>query len=345
MSSNDDNPFSQEAIQKILNAPPPQRSEEPGFYNPRYQDYYAFQDGEWKKASTTAGTNSSSRTVRVLSWNIDMLIPYGIPRMAAALNYLDSLVSEAPTQPTIILLQEMTKTDLTQIQEAAWVRERFYITDVDNKHWISPFYGTTTLIDRRLNIKQVFRIPFISKFDRDGFFIDIRLAGSQDKVVRFCNAHLESLVADPPVRPVQLADAAPYLHDTSVHAGLLAGDCNAIQPFDRTLHSENNLKDAYLELGGKEDSDDGYTWGHQVKKWMREKFGPSRMDKVMYCGSMDAKSLKRIGIDVCVEDDGIREDMKRELEGDWVTDHYGLDAVMELTGAEVEISAHEQHHL
>ena len=39
-----------------------------------------------------------------------------------------------------------------------------------------------------------------------------------------------------------------------------------IEPFDRKLHSDNGLKDAYLELGGKEDSDDGFTWGQQAPK-------------------------------------------------------------------------------
>ena len=47
---------------------------------------------------------------------------------------------------------------------------------------------------------------------------------------------------------------------------VLAGDLNAIEPFDRTLHLDNGLKDAYLELGGKEDSEDGYTWGQQAPK-------------------------------------------------------------------------------
>lgn len=269
--------------------------------------------------------------------NIDMLIPYTVPRMAAGLNYLSKLVSEAPTQPTIILLQEMLKSDIKQIVEAPWIRERFFVTDIDNSHWLNSYYATTTLIDRRLNVKSVFRVPLVSKFERDGFFVDIALSGSSDNVVRFCNAHLESLVADPPVRPQQLADVAPYLRDARVTAGLLAGDCNAIQSFDRTLHTENGLKDAYLKLGGEEDSDEGYTWGYQVKKEMRERFGPSRMDKVMYCGAMEPKSLKRIGIGVGVEDEAIKEQMVEELEGDWVTDHYGLEALMEITGGEVEL--------
>ncbi|KAF2683134.1 hypothetical protein K458DRAFT_390406 [Lentithecium fluviatile CBS 122367] len=55
-----------------------------------------------------------------------------------------------------------------------------------------------------------------------------------------------------------------FLHSPSVAAGLIAGDFNAIQPFDRTLHFNYDLKDTYLKLGGEEDSHEGYTWGYKV---------------------------------------------------------------------------------
>ena len=47
-----------------------------------------------------------------------------------------------------------------------------------------------------------------------------------------------------------MAEISSHLHAPSIHGGVLAGDLNAIQPFDYTLHAENDLKDAYLESDG-----------------------------------------------------------------------------------------------
>lgn len=43
----------------------------------------------------------------------------------------------------------------------------------------------------------------------------------------------------------------------------MAGDFNALEPFDRALHSDFSLKNAQLELRGVEDSLEGYTWRYQ----------------------------------------------------------------------------------
>jgi tyrosyl-DNA phosphodiesterase 2 len=59
------------------------------------------------------------------------------------------------------------------------------------------------------------------------------------------------------LRPVQLSHVSKYLHIPRLAGGILAGDLNAAEPFDRTLLPGNNLHDIYLELGGKEDGKDG----------------------------------------------------------------------------------------
>lgn len=265
-----------------------------------------------------------------------MLIGFAEERMQAALHYLDNLTSSAPADvPIVVFLQEMIKSDIEQIKASTWIRDRFFITDVDEKNWLGPYYGTIMLIDRRLQINRVFRVPWFSKFDRDGLFVDIALtldypSDSGKKVLRLCNTHLESLVADPPVRPHQLSAASRHMQDPSVACALLAGDLNAIQPFDRTLHSENGLKDAYLELGGKEDSHEGYTWGYQVAVALREKFGCSRMDKILFRGDVQPKQFERIGVDVKVTEDK-REEVRRAGEEEWVTDHYGVMGDFEIT--------------
>lgn len=317
------------------------------FYAPKSQPFYIFTNGAWLPATSSAHPTArsiSAQTLRLLTWNIDMQAPFPSPRMAGALAHLSALIAALPaSQPVIVFLQEMSVSDLQQIQEAPWIRARFLITDLDATSWKSPVYGTTALADRRLCIKEVFRVPWVSRFGRDGLFVDVELdvarPGSPDGasgargVLRLCNTHLESLVADPPVRPLQLAAAAEYLRERDVRAALLAGDLNAIQPFDRQLHSTHGLRDAYLELGGVEDAEEGFTWGFQVPEWMRRRFGCSRMDKVLVCGDLEAVGLERIGMGVRVEDEGIMEEMEEGGMGEWVTDHYGLMAEVRLTRA------------
>lgn len=327
-------PGSIEAILASKLAEPPAKKLDDSHYQPRTQSYYAFNGSAWQAApaahsATSAATSATGAlTMRLITWNIDILSGGAKPRMAAALEHFESLVLNVPSpQPIVIFLQEMGQTDLAQIQAAEWVRARFFLTDIDERSWGSPHYGTTTLVDRRFNIEKIFRVPWVTKFERDGLFVDIK--GSKGQVVRLCNTHLESLAADPPVRPLQLAAAAKYLYADNVQAALLAGDLNAIQPFDRTLHTENRLKDAYLELGGKEDSENGYTWGHQVPQWMKDKFGCSRMDKILYSGAIRVKTLERIGVGVKVAEDK-RQEMRDIGCKEWVTDHYGLMGELQL---------------
>ena len=275
-------------------------------------------------------------SLTLISWNIDFMLPLTSPRLSAAVSHLKACLlpspSSPPAVPTILFLQEMLVSDLEQLQSTPWIRDYFHLTDLDDTYWESGYYGTCTLIDRRLPIKDVFRVHYTpTKMERDGLFVDI--AVGKEKVLRFCNTHLESLVADPPLRPGQMTIAAQYMNAPVSHASFLAGDLNAIQPFDRTLHSDNGLKDAYLELGGREDRDDGYTWGQQAQTKLREMFGCSRMDKVYYCGGADLTKFERIGVDVEVEKKEDKELLKQQgLEKGWVTDHLGVMAEFAITG-------------
>ncbi|KAF2737411.1 hypothetical protein EJ04DRAFT_117756 [Polyplosphaeria fusca] len=322
----------------------PASEREPEFYKPRSQSYWYNDGAAWVEASPPsippAGTETrpmNATNIRLFSWNIDILVGFAEERMEAALEYLCELVKSTPSDiPIVIFLQEMGQSDLQQIRAAPWVQKRFFMTELDERNWLKPLYGTTTLLDRRLQIQSVFRVPWLSIFDRDGLFVDVPLAAEAParQVLRLCNTHLESLVAHPPVRPRQLRAAGEMLGEQRVGAALLAGDLNAIQPFDRTLHSDNGLKDAYLELGGKEDSDEGYTWGYQCPQWMREKFGCSRMDKILLCGGVEAKRLERIGVGVKVKEE-VRERCRAEGEDEWVTDHYGIMGEFAVKGAKL----------
>lgn len=176
---------------------------------------------------------------------------------------------------------------------------------------------------------------------RDGLFVDLAIAytgkneSGAPKIIRLCNVHLESLDLEPPLRPRQVKTVAEHLHKEGISAGLMVGDTNAIQDFDKTLAAENNLQDVYLSLdpvdgGGLEDSEEGNTWGYQSKRDVREMYPPRRMDKMFWCGDMRPVKLEKIGVGVCVEKDKWKKMYGMGLLN-FVTDHYGLCCELEVS--------------
>ncbi|KAF4215579.1 hypothetical protein CNMCM8980_010585 [Aspergillus fumigatiaffinis] len=328
------------------------------------QPFYHYFNNTWTpiRSSTDITRNPSTSNlhqphtrniarIRLTTWNIDFQTPLGRERMAAALEYLSHQHSIQPDDetPSIIFLQEMVESDLQLIQESAWIQEKFFITDTSSDHWRGS-YGTTTMIDKQLVVRGVFRVPYSnSRMERDALFVDVDVGppGAEDGgILRLCNTHLESLVSHPPRRPVQLRLASSFMHASgpedegmytppTPHAAILAGDLNAFAPEDGSAPEECSLRDAFLVLGGREGSEESFTWGQQVPDWMRERFGCSRMDKVLYCGGVEAKSLRRIGEGVTVTvtfqgDQSESEDEDFSHEEVWVTDHLGLQGEFEI---------------
>ncbi|KAF6230037.1 hypothetical protein HO133_004375 [Letharia lupina] len=279
------------------------------FHDPKLQPSYTFFKGAWKEnghAFPTTDLRSNDVKIKLVTWNIDF---------------------QAVAGPNEWLLHY----NLDLIQATSWVQSRFRITDISSTNWLSR-YGTTTLIDLRLPIGSVFRTRYASKMGRDALFVDLDCSDgtrcTRNSRIRLGNTHLESLAADPPLRPAQVALATRLLNDDSVHGGVLAGDFNAIQGFDRTLHVENDLKDAYLEAGGIEGAEKeggekgcekGWTWGMQSHGGQRERFGCSRMDKMLFCGGVRLEQLERIG-------EGVKVPEGEVGEGIFATDHLGLVA-------------------
>lgn len=315
---------------------------------PFHQPYNVYDEtaSTWisKKPSEHTAPPKDITSITLYSWNIDFMLPFGEARMKAALDHLGGLVKELSTTSStvpVIFLQECTPEDLATISSIPWVRERFVLTDLDATYWATNHYGTTILLDARLLVASLFRVHYSqTRMDRDAFVVDLALVlDGRKQVVRLCNSHLESLALEPPMRPAQLRLISQYLHDKSVDAALAAGDFNAIQPFDRTLHSDNNLKDGFLEHGGKEDSEEGYTWGQQAATKLREQFGCSRMDKVYFRGGLNLLEFTRFGQDVelpeGVDENSDESRQRNEIvalgfDKPWVTDHLGIMAKFEL---------------
>lgn len=311
---------------------------------PYPQSYHAYDPAtsSWisKSPSTnnrvdTTDNSSSITNIALYTWNIDFMLPFAEARMRPALKYLDALTkSNPPTTASVIFLQECVPSDLLTIAATPWVREHYHLTDLDSTNWATTHYGTVTLVDARLPITAAFRVHYSkTRMERDAFFIDVALGqtdGRHNKI-RLCNTHLESLALEPPYRPPQMQLIARYLHEEDVHAGLTAGDFNSVQDFDHTLHVDNNLKDAYLEMGGQEGEEGGFTWGQQAATKLRNQFGFSRMDKVYFCGSVKLLRFERFGEDVLVEgEDEGKQIVGLGFEKPWVTDHLGVMAEVQV---------------
>jgi tyrosyl-DNA phosphodiesterase 2 len=303
------------------------------------QSYFAFNDAQntWNSEAAVAAAKATSdpslgTKLALYSWNIDFMLPLAKPRMEAALHTIQNAISQQPmTTATVIFLQECIQSDLATIAKQPWVREKFYMTDLDSTNWASDYYGTVTLVDRRLPVASCFRVHYEkTRMERDGLFVDVLVGGQ--KRVRLCNTHLESMALEPPFRPLQMKVVAEHLRIDGVQGAAVAGDFNAIQDFDRTLHADNGLKDAYLELGGQEDSDDGYTWGQQAPTALRERFGCSRMDKVFFQGDLQLEKFERFGAGVQLEGEQGKTLVSLGIHKPWITDHLGILAEFQVSG-------------
>lgn len=350
-------------------------------YRPRPQPHHTFKASSWQLVNTdtpsvpSSGSETNSiRNLKLITWNIDFMAPFPQARMASALSYLQGLIENVPRSVAVVIcLQELRQDvpidfdnlgkafdpqvadDLRQIAAAEWIQRRFNVSDLSTEYWRCGYNGVT-LVDRRLEIVEVARLPFVSEYQREALMVDIAVkkqpsehsTGQEpgpegfhsDKgspaVMRICNVHLDSMAGIPPMRPVQWKACAKYMQDNSdgVVAGIVAGDCNANRDYDLTLPQDNGFKDAYLELGGSEDDPEGLTWGPQSRQ---TRFPHRRMDKVCFWQvdgeevPLQLKSLERIGVGIEVEDVAVVEGLAEAGYFGFVTDHYGLMANFDIS--------------
>lgn len=309
-------------------------------YSPEPGPLHTFRDATWRPSSTPvlpdpiAPAVAPLNSLHLLTWNIDFMASRPRERMASALRYLEQLVADIPSSSAVVIfLQEIMESenvgeqdanDLSQIANAPWIQQKFNVTDIGSGEWDSP-YGQVALVDRRLAVARVSRLRFVSEYQRVALFVDVCLCSSSSgdaKYLRLCNVHLDSSYGT--MRPVQWKALAKHLQSGAegVAASILAGDCNANQPRDRTEPQDNGFKDAYLELGRGEGDEEGATWGFQSLSW--ERWGRQRLDKEVFWGDVRVRKLDRMGVGVQVEDEAARSEIKSLGELPFVTDHYGL---------------------
>lgn len=246
---------------------------------PYAQNIYTFDypTQQWKAAAgpnparsqpdAQAASGPLISRLALFSWNIDFMLPHGRSRMLAALEELRTRVAALPAETAaVVFLQECVADDLDVIGAQAWVRAGFARTDVDTAAWASGLYGTTTLVDKRLDVRGVFRIHYaLTRMERDALFVDVVFPSQHraiteilekrddgksgekgkenEKIIRLCNTHLESLAQDPPYRPPQAALAARFMREESVWGALRT--CRIYLPFFLTSY---HLSSEFLSL-------------------------------------------------------------------------------------------------
>ncbi|KKK19798.1 hypothetical protein ARAM_003376 [Aspergillus rambellii] len=276
---------------------------------------------EWQPARSSSNSSVShgesqqvaAGVLRLITWNIDFQIPAANERMSAALQYLAQLLYNNPDQnhdiPTVIFFQEMVLSDIELIKDTRWIREGFYVTDTS---------GSATLV---INVHQTQPIQAPAKSSVYAILILKALCLSR-----------QSGQSNSKSRPSE--EEAVVL--PTPHAALLAGDLNAFAPEDGTAPTECGLQDVFLKLGGQEGTEEAFTWGQQVPRYIKKKFGCSRMDKVLFCGGIEPLRLQKIGEGVKAwvqypeQSDEDSTDSTDDGEEVWATDHIGLCAELKI---------------
>jgi len=292
--------------------------------------------GQWVDAPLTSYDadipDDLPTSLTLVTWNVDFSNPHVIPRLTAALGYLEEQLTGGKggkPPPCLILLQEIRDGAFDTLLAHPWVREWFMVAPGHPREgWPQDArYGTVTLIARSVKLTASTCVHFEESWmDRNALVTDVLLGGAEPgaRVLRVINTHLESLPVGTPRRVVQLKAIAELLGQGKTEpggvGGIVGGDMNAIAPSDATLPEQNGLLDAWEEKRrregqGLEDKDeDGMTWGYQPPC----QYPPGRLDKILYTESdaFEVRYVRKLGINERVS--------LPEGRGEWVSDHYGL---------------------
>lgn len=263
--------------------------------------------------------------MQLLTWNVEALEPNAKTRLAAVLKHIQGTIFGCPDgkqpEPCCILLQEVNTRSLPAILENPWIREHFVVVPTKAEHWPHQYMGNVTLTARTIPVVAAYTLEFLhSPLKRHALIVDVRLgvptASDSDsdsetpgpeRTLRIANVHLESLAQGNQYRPWQLRTTADTLCQSGVHAGIIAGDMNAIAPQDWELPAYMGLQDAWVGA----DDGRGNTWGYQPPS---KEFPPGRLDKILYLpnGVCEVDRPDRVGVGV------------KTAIGQWASDHFGL---------------------
>lgn len=319
---------------------------------PLPQPYYTFKTGAWVAVEPyafpkPADDEPSIKDVYVLTWCVDGEEDLAAVQMQAVLQELERTVAFLPDNAAVIIhLQELEQTaqewveavsrddqNLSDVLQADWVRKRFNVTEVDTERWDVHFLlrGSVTLIDRRLAVESVNRLPLVKGSNApEVILVSVHLDvedGNGGEVMTFANVMLEYYV--------QLQHEAQWIvlknqlrgeDDNGRKKGrasavaIVAGVCGMPENKGEDIPLTNKFKDAYIEMGNEKGAAEGITWPREG----------CRVDKQAYFGNVRAKELKRMGLNLLRE--GSRWEYLLPQHGLRV--HYELESGMKVVKAE-----------
>ena len=222
-------------------------------------------------------------SLKIITWNVDFMAPNPRTRLSTIFEHIQFEVLGCNTddeqpEPCCILLQEVHPEAFPEILDNDWVKQHFCVMPVKPYDWPDGHYGNVTLVARTISVLNAQLLQFgNSLMGRHAVVVDLRLdapgsrrsgassASASDEengpgsparssvTVRVANVHLESLPMGTSIRPLQLSSTADMLRADGIHAGVVAGDMNAISPEDGSIHEQADLLDAWT--GGDEEEE------------------------------------------------------------------------------------------
>lgn len=257
---------------------------------------YQFVRGQWQPVAGAPATEPAD--VRVLTWNVWFGDHMAEERRAALLRELDR------RRPDVIALQEVTPALLEELTAEPWVRSRYQLSDVE----LWQRYDVVMLA--RVPVRCVTSLELPSAMGRRvlGFELACGLV--------VATVHLESMKEHAEARATQLQRIQPFLADLGPDTALV-GDMN-FKPDDalETAAIDPRFVDAWPAL---HPTDAGFT-ADSVANSMRYMLKPTlsqkRIDRVFVSGRWRATAIELVGA------------QPLDDEGTFVSDHFGLEAVL-----------------
>ncbi|KAB2109909.1 hypothetical protein AG0111_0g2261 [Alternaria gaisen] len=233
-----------------------------------FQKWHDFDQGLWipfvnDKISRPGTRHQWAGSFRLVSWNVNADAPLPKVRMSALLQVIKDMGAA-----DVVFLQEVSRESLAALLEDLWIRQNWYISDVNfsafgNQNFISiNFVSKLWVATDGIMLGAIWRVSLPSRFERDALCCDLILNSSSK------HTSGKSFLR---IRLVNLSICASYL--SAAGRGIIAGDFNPVLPEDDDLVRTNDLTDAWVRL---RPDDLGHTWGVCGE----QSFPPNRLDKV-----------------------------------------------------------------
>jgi endonuclease/exonuclease/phosphatase family metal-dependent hydrolase len=264
---------------------------------------HIFRHQRWEPNATPTAPQAPS-TLRLLTWNT-WFDRHKFKHRAAAL--IDELSWRAPD---VVALQEVTVELLRVLVGSSLVRSRYQLSDVDG----STFERYGVLLLSRIPLRTLSLLPLPSQMGRR------LLVASLVNGLCVATVHLESTSECSAQRATQLRIIQPYLKELGDQV-VLMGDMNFAP---ESLIESDSIDQSFIDGWNQNRfSDPGYTVDSRrnpLRRIASEVPEQKRIDRVFVrCDRWHVQEISLVGT------------APIDREGTFVSDHFGIEAVLEPT--------------